>query len=418
MKRRIAAWVACFMLVFALTTYHVNEARANAAIIVGVGIGAVVMMMMAAGLTFDSVGAANSAAGDFYGDFPDFESNIRNNTRLIRDAATGALKAVVTVTDSMWDTLKGWVDDNFDVGANGVYDVVEPDLSGYPDLPVSDLLAHSIITSFTYSTTTIRLYSWGGDIPTGTDWVALTGGVRVWGLNSTHTSWGTYVSSSSDNLYLPQCIVYWGSSPMANIYQPLQDLIGTVTGSPDAVDVYDWDWFNTRSGQRELQLPLIQSDTGDLAVGEDLYDADLDAALDGTDIAEATYEDVIGQDISGVPVVGEVDIPTEGVEDYPGETTEGSESETSLKALLFTKFPFCLPWDIKNAFELLLAEPEAPHFELDPFESVRDTMQLDGDTTISVDFADYPIIGQSCRWALTVLFTLGLIVLTRQIIRS
>jgi len=109
------------------------------------------------------------------------------------------------------------------------------------------------------------------------------------------------------------------------------------------------------------------------------------------------------------------DVP---VEDYPGPPEEGSEEETSLKALFFSKFPFCLPYDIYYAFKLIAADPDAPRFEIDLMTPFKDRISFFGDTKIVIDFDDYPILGQVSRWGFTISFCLVLIAITRKITNS
>lgn len=109
------------------------------------------------------------------------------------------------------------------------------------------------------------------------------------------------------------------------------------------------------------------------------------------------------------------DVP---IEDYPGLPEEGSEEETSLKALFFSKFPFCLPYDIYYAFKLIAADPDAPRFEIDLMTPYKNRISFFGDTKIVIDFDDYPIVGQVSRWGFTISFCLVLIAITRKITNS
>lgn len=109
------------------------------------------------------------------------------------------------------------------------------------------------------------------------------------------------------------------------------------------------------------------------------------------------------------------DVP---IEDYPGPPEEGSEEETSLKALFFSKFPFCLPYDIYYAFKLIAADPDAPRFEIDLMTPFKNRISFFGDTKIVIDFDDYPIVGQVSRWGFTISFCLVLIAITRKISNS
>lgn len=90
----------------------------------------------------------------------------------------------------------------------------------------------------------------------------------------------------------------------------------------------------------------------------------------------------------------------------------------SLKAKFISVFPFCLPWDLKQAFELLLAEPEAPYFSVDFLAPVREKIGITGSTTITLDMDEYPMVGEIIRWTVLISFSIGLILVTRKIIKS
>lgn len=84
-----------------------------------------------------------------------------------------------------------------------------------------------------------------------------------------------------------------------------------------------------------------------------------------------------------------------------------------LRALITTRFPFCIPWDFVRIIELFVAEPEAPHWEVDllPIDA------LDGiDTTVSLDLGDYPIVGTVSRWFCIIDLCLGLVFCTKKLI--
>lgn len=133
-----------------------------------------------------------------------------------------------------------------------------------------------------------------------------------------------------------------------------------------------------------------------------------------------------------------IDFETPDIEDYaPGAVMPGTltadidltaqlEAEyelpdtdkPSLKAKFISVFPFCLPWDLKQAFMLLAAEPEAPYFSVDILAPVREKIGITGDTTITLDMDEYPLVGEVIRWTVLISFTIGLILVTRNIIKS
>lgn len=75
-------------------------------------------------------------------------------------------------------------------------------------------------------------------------------------------------------------------------------------------------------------------------------------------------------------------------------------------------FPFCVPFDLYNFFSVLAADPVAPDFEL-PFV-------IDGlvDYTFEIDLSPFSSVAQIVRTMELLLFIVGLILLTRRIIRG
>lgn len=84
---------------------------------------------------------------------------------------------------------------------------------------------------------------------------------------------------------------------------------------------------------------------------------------------------------------------------------------------LVTRFPFSIPWDVKNGVELLAAPARAPRFEVDFLAPMAPLVGgWKGSTAIVLDFAEYEIIGQVCRWTSTIGFCLFLASATKRLI--
>lgn len=82
----------------------------------------------------------------------------------------------------------------------------------------------------------------------------------------------------------------------------------------------------------------------------------------------------------------------------------------SLGAVFISKFPFCIPWDLAKAINLLAAQPVTPHWEIDFFSGVADVFGGfgGGDTTIVIDLGQFDLLAQICRWTETVIFIYAL----------
>jgi hypothetical protein len=121
-----------------------------------------------------------------------------------------------------------------------------------------------------------------------------------------------------------------------------------------------------------------------------------------------------------IPITRQETISDEAVTDADiiDDVQAHPEETTSLKALFFSKFPFCLPWDLYHAIKLIAAEPEAPRWEIDLAEPLRDRVPIEGDTTWVIDMGEFEIVGQIIRWASTITFCIFLISITRKLIRS
>ena len=133
-------------------------------------------------------------------------------------------------------------------------------------------------------------------------------------------------------------------------------------------------------------------------------------------ISELTREDVL---------TGEVVKPTTPPTTVPGEQTQVGDialediqaQQASLGAVFISKFPFSIPWDFAAAVELLAAPPKTPHWEVDFMAPLEHRVgSWAGDTTIVIDFSDFEILGQLCRWVTTIMFCAALISGTKRLI--
>lgn len=94
----------------------------------------------------------------------------------------------------------------------------------------------------------------------------------------------------------------------------------------------------------------------------------------------------------------------------PDDIAKGG-NRMKLPTLLLQKFPFCIPYDLYNAFGVLLAEPEAPNFD---WPIKLDSVGIN--TNIHIDFSKYEDGAKYIRWFLMALWTVALIMLTRKVI--
>ena len=185
----------------------------------------------------------------------------------------------------------------------------------------------------------------------------------------------------------------------------------------------------------DLCLPINK--ISQLLLGEDVFDVGIDSAHipgidsfpstadDLTDVS--TYPDSIGisvpRDLSDTITKTAEDIRTvdkdktdtdDKTDTKPGESKPNKPSipGLSLPEILFKeKFPFCLPWDVYNVFANLVAEPEAPVFEI-PMKWEF----LDIDYTLTIDFSMFDEIAKISRFFSSLGFVVFLILISRKVI--
>lgn len=164
------------------------------------------------------------------------------------------------------------------------------------------------------------------------------------------------------------------------------DYIGTDTTWTDSV---------ADAGSGSIAFPLDVDDLIDLSPS-DVRDKTLtdtgDIATDKTDTKDDTTDDT--------------------KDDTNTKPNKPSIPGLSLPEILFKeKFPFCLPWDVYNVFANLVAEPEAPVFEI-PMKWEF----LDIDYTLTIDFSMFDEIAKISRFFSSLGFVVFLILISRKVI--
>lgn len=183
-------------------------------------------------------------------------------------------------------------------------------------------------------------------------------------------------------------------------------------------------------------LTICKQDLTRLLLGEDVFSVGVDAAhLPGIDSFPSTADDItdvgtypdsigisVPQDLTDTISKTAEDIRTVDKDktDTKDDTKEDPDTKPnkpsipglSLPEILFKeKFPFCLPWDVYNVFANLLAEPEAPVFEI-PMKWEF----LDIDYTLTIDFSMFDEIAKISRFFSSLGFVVFLILISRKVI--
>lgn len=99
----------------------------------------------------------------------------------------------------------------------------------------------------------------------------------------------------------------------------------------------------------------------------------------------------------------------------PQPSVKPDDPDSNKKPIVDLKqfFPFCIPFDLIHLFEVLVAEPVPPKFEI-PFKYSK----IGLDYTFVIDFRQFEELAEIFRTGQTLLFCLGLILITRNIIKG
>ena len=200
-------------------------------------------------------------------------------------------------------------------------------------------------------------------------------------------------------------------------------------------------------GRNALPLDLGQGESIDIPLDPYLdretvspgQDVIISNPIDWTDTVIDNGPDVVQPEVKVNPTTdvppGSVDVPWSDEQTWPvsypqtqtGELEESPPWEEApptsqntprentnrmkLSAIWLSKFPFCIPWDLKQGVSQLLAPAEAPVFDI-PFKNQR----LNIDETIHVDFSQYDSVASVSRWFFSACWVVILIMLTKKMI--
>lgn len=197
------------------------------------------------------------------------------------------------------------------------------------------------------------------------------------------------VDDSDGKLYQPY--FYWQDMknvPLSELGESISSVGGIALSPAKAIDVPD-----TSTMRNDQSLAI---DTGLTATTtDDILQKILDAILAGDLTATASVSDT---DVAtGVTDVDNLDLP-------------------SIATVITEKFPFSIPWDIARGIKLLAAPSKAPCWSVDFMAAIQHRVGTwDGDTTVKLDMANYPLVGQICRWTSTIGFCLLLAAATKKL---
>lgn len=157
-------------------------------------------------------------------------------------------------------------------------------------------------------------------------------------------------------------------------------------------------------GAQAIDIPDTAAISDDQALG-------IDTGTNAADMAE------IKTLVVDKAVAGELSATVTGATAIPGTVTDvDGLGLPSIATVITQKFPFSIPWDIARGIELLAAPPEAPRWSVDFMAPIAYRVGAwQGDTTVTLDMAEFPLVGQVCRWAFTIGFCLLLAAATKKL---
>lgn len=136
------------------------------------------------------------------------------------------------------------------------------------------------------------------------------------------------------------------------------------------------------------------------------------------DILQGILDAILAGDLAAsAEIVDTAEVPVDPEEPDPPVVPVVPSGLDKLGAALISRFPFSIPWDVYKGVTLLAAPPKAPYFEVDFMAPIADRVGgWKGSTKIVLDFSEYEIIGQVCRWTSTIGFCLMLASGTKRLI--
>lgn len=163
---------------------------------------------------------------------------------------------------------------------------------------------------------------------------------------------------------------------------------GAMTGDIDINLKNTLSWADVMTGLKNGTLTW--DDVGTL-VGTRPYDTTTDMVIDKEGVTDIPVDDVIS------------------------DADKNSTAEKLKNPSLIMVFPFCIPWDIYNIFKLLAAEPVAPNFDFSFPYMDENGIQY---TEHRIDLSPFNSVASVVRVMFNILFVLGLIILTRYVIKG
>ena len=194
------------------------------------------------------------------------------------------------------------------------------------------------------------------------------------------------------------------SEEKVEIYVPMPNEI--ITYDPDTGLDIDFDTEISIEEFEELMTPYVGSTWEDIK-----QDKPIPSKIP-TDVPYPDDPVVPDPLIPEMPDLEEEDLPPdagEGDDPFAGADEEEKIDWDPLKGInLHKKFPFCIPWDLYDSFKSFNVQGEPPKWEIKYLDDVE----------FIIDFAIFEPWAVIVRWGLLIIFNIGLIIITRNLIRG
>ena len=221
------------------------------------------------------------------------------------------------------------------------------------------------------------------------------------GVEGARVLWTNFTVAGTawlDGVTLPSVLNPSLDSAYDIVYNPaVDDFLDIVT--PTNTVTREKDGTRTVAGDRTIGVALPIAWPVDLTKGIVIgKDIPIDDVLDRTKTDEKTDgKDDKNEDEKKPPITP--DLPSGAV---------GDNLEADLKSI----FPFCIPFDLIACIKGLVADPEAPVW------NIKIPMPMNYTWAITIDMSDYDGVVRIFRIGEDLLFIVGLIVITRNLIRG
>lgn len=340
------------------------------------------------GVTFKDANSSRLCMADFFANMPTvmvqgYKANFENRLFLT--------KSTIKIAPDVWEYTQNYIN-SLQIGQSIRKDLdITVDSNGYVnDIKIGTIEnPYSLGTTQAYMEISDKVYVYVGD--------------QSWGFTKTdgnyafnYTGLAFHHRYMNIDYYRHSFELVWPNGGKTGFYYDVASPVGvtvtdTFTGTVDSY--YDYTRSGvaipvpqTLEGDRVITVPKSVPLTGGVSIPGDICIPDVNTLTEANTYTDAT--------------TGEV------------STTEFRYPEMQVPAdVLKNKFPFSIPWDLKNAVTSLMVTPVAPKWVIK-----FDKNYFVGGGEIVIDFAQFEIWAKIIRWGILIIFNIFLILATRRLV--